>query len=97
MGCLEREKSCWGRGNRPWEQRWTECPLHPPPEAMQALWGEGPHHAEMEDLLRERAAARSAKRLGVLELMKAPALRKPLAVTVLLILSLQLSGLIAVE
>ncbi|KAJ6659172.1 hypothetical protein lerEdw1_019475 [Lerista edwardsae] len=66
-------------------------------KAMKELWGEGPHHAEMEDLLREAAAARTARSLGVLGVMTAPALRKPLGVTVLLILSLQLCGLIAVE
>ncbi|XP_066465945.1 solute carrier family 2, facilitated glucose transporter member 9-like isoform X2 [Tiliqua scincoides] len=64
--------------------------------AMKDLWGEGLHQAEMEDMMKEKATTKTAKNLGVLDLMKARSLRKPLYVTVLLIMSLQLCGLTAI-
>ncbi|XP_066465944.1 solute carrier family 2, facilitated glucose transporter member 11-like isoform X1 [Tiliqua scincoides] len=65
-------------------------------KAMKDLWGEGLHQAEMEDMMKEKATTKTAKNLGVLDLMKARSLRKPLYVTVLLIMSLQLCGLTAI-
>ncbi|XP_053136288.1 solute carrier family 2, facilitated glucose transporter member 11-like [Hemicordylus capensis] len=66
-------------------------------QAMRTLWGDGPHQAEMEDLMKEKAAsARSSQNLSVLEVMKEPSLRKPLSVVVLLIMTLQFSGMMAI-
>lgn len=64
---------------------------------MKDLWGGGCHQAELEDMMKEKEATKSSKNLSVLDVIKEPSLRMPLFITILLIMSLQLSGLSAVE
>uniref|UniRef100_A0A674JBV9 Major facilitator superfamily (MFS) profile domain-containing protein n=1 Tax=Terrapene triunguis TaxID=2587831 RepID=A0A674JBV9_9SAUR len=66
-------------------------------KAMKQLWGEGDHQAEFDDMMKEKAAMKSIKTMTVLEVMKEPALRWQLCIIILLMMSIQLCGLNAVE
>uniref|UniRef100_A0A8C4WRX5 Major facilitator superfamily (MFS) profile domain-containing protein n=1 Tax=Gopherus evgoodei TaxID=1825980 RepID=A0A8C4WRX5_9SAUR len=66
-------------------------------KAMKQLWGEGDHQAEFDDMMKEKAAMKSIKTMSVLEVMKEPALRRQLCIMHLLMMSIQLCGLNAVE
>lgn len=66
--------------------------------AMKTLWGGKHHHqAELEDLRREQAAQQSSRRRGILEVAKEPSLRWQMYMLVLSGVTLQLSGIQAVE
>ncbi|XP_060125795.1 solute carrier family 2, facilitated glucose transporter member 11-like [Zootoca vivipara] len=65
-------------------------------KAMKFLWGEGHHQAELEDMVKQKEDARSSKNLSVLEVMSEKSLRWPLGLSVLLIFTLNLSGLSAI-
>ncbi|KAJ7309667.1 hypothetical protein JRQ81_007726 [Phrynocephalus forsythii] len=65
-------------------------------KAMKDLWGDGCHKAEMEAIMREKEATGNSKSLTVLEVLKDTSLRRPLAITILLIMSLQTNGLSAI-
>uniref|UniRef100_A0A7M4DZU2 Major facilitator superfamily (MFS) profile domain-containing protein n=1 Tax=Crocodylus porosus TaxID=8502 RepID=A0A7M4DZU2_CROPO len=66
-------------------------------KAMKQLWGEGDHQEDIDDLMKEKAALKSTKTMGVLELIKEPSLRWQMNILILLVMTLQLSGLNAVE
>ncbi|XP_067406059.1 solute carrier family 2, facilitated glucose transporter member 11-like isoform X2 [Emydura macquarii macquarii] len=65
-------------------------------KAMKQLWGEGDHQAEIDDMMKEKAALKSIKTMSVLEVMKEPALRWQLYILILLVMSIQLCGLSAI-
>ncbi|XP_019362446.1 PREDICTED: solute carrier family 2, facilitated glucose transporter member 11-like isoform X1 [Gavialis gangeticus] len=65
-------------------------------KAMKQLWGEGNHQEDMDDLMKEKAALKSTKTMGVLELIKEPSLRWQMNILILLVMTLQLSGLNAI-
>ncbi|XP_020654820.3 solute carrier family 2, facilitated glucose transporter member 11 [Pogona vitticeps] len=65
-------------------------------QAMKDLWGDGCHEGEMEDIMKEKEATGSNKSLNVLEVLKGPSFRRPLAITILLMMSLQTNGLSAI-
>lgn len=65
--------------------------------AMKALWGEGQHQAELEDLKKQSDAMKSTKILSICELMKEPSLRWQLYMLVLIVSTVQLCGINAVE
>ncbi|XP_061459284.1 uncharacterized protein LOC133373488 [Rhineura floridana] len=65
-------------------------------KALKYLWGDAPCQAELEDMMKQKAAARGSKSLGVLELMKEQSLRWPLGIAILLIATLNLCGLSAI-
>lgn len=65
--------------------------------AITCLWGEGDHQAEIEDLKREKVAMAGAKGLRVLELLRTRSLRWQLYVMAVLLPTLQLCGINAVE
>lgn len=64
---------------------------------MKDLWGEGHHQAEMDDMMKQKAAMRNSKILSVLEVMKDKSLRPSLCIVFLLTSSMQWCGLSAVE
>nr|XP_060638842.1 solute carrier family 2, facilitated glucose transporter member 11-like [Anolis sagrei ordinatus] len=69
--------------------------------AMRTLWGPNcghRHEAQVEEILREAEAdaADGKRKWGALEVLRAPALRRPLALALLLVLGLQLCGLSAI-
>ncbi|NXF87044.1 GTR7 protein, partial [Eubucco bourcierii] len=67
-------------------------------KAIRKLWGEGDHQAEIDDIMKEKAAAmRSTKALRVLEVLKARSLRWQLYILMTLMTTLQLCGINAVE
>uniref|UniRef100_A0A8C3TEP3 Solute carrier family 2, facilitated glucose transporter member 5 n=1 Tax=Chelydra serpentina TaxID=8475 RepID=A0A8C3TEP3_CHESE len=66
-------------------------------KAIKQLWGEGDHQAEIDDILKEKAAMKSTKTLRVLELFKERSLRWQLYILVTIMTTLQLSGVNAVE
>uniref|UniRef100_A0A8C8RXF3 Major facilitator superfamily (MFS) profile domain-containing protein n=1 Tax=Pelusios castaneus TaxID=367368 RepID=A0A8C8RXF3_9SAUR len=66
-------------------------------KAMKQLWGEGDHQAEIDDMMKEKAAMKSIKTMSVLEVIKEPAVRWQLCILIILVMSLQFSGLSAVE
>uniref|UniRef100_A0A8C0GGC3 Major facilitator superfamily (MFS) profile domain-containing protein n=1 Tax=Chelonoidis abingdonii TaxID=106734 RepID=A0A8C0GGC3_CHEAB len=66
-------------------------------KAIKQLWGEGDHQAEIDDILKEKAAMKSTKNLRVLELFKERSLRWQLYILVTVMTTLQLSGVNAVE
>ncbi|XP_068013235.1 solute carrier family 2, facilitated glucose transporter member 11-like isoform X2 [Melanerpes formicivorus] len=66
-------------------------------KAIRKLWGEGDHQAEIDDILKEKAAAMtSPKTLRVLEVIKEPSLRWQLYILVTLVIGLQLCGINAI-
>ncbi|CAM5161341.1 unnamed protein product [Eretmochelys imbricata] len=65
-------------------------------KAIKQLWGEGDHQAEIDDILKEKAATKSTKTLRVLELFKERSLRWQLYFLVTIMTSLQLSGVNAI-
>ncbi|XP_028566723.2 solute carrier family 2, facilitated glucose transporter member 11-like isoform X1 [Podarcis muralis] len=65
-------------------------------KAMKFLWGEGHHQAELEDMVKQKEDMRSSKNLSVLEVMSEKSVRWPLGLSVLLIFTLNLSGLSAI-
>ncbi|NXA37963.1 GTR5 protein, partial [Eudromia elegans] len=66
-------------------------------KAIRKLWGEGDHQAEIDDMLKEKAAMASTKSLRVLELIKERSLRWQLYILMTVITTLQLCGINAVE
>ncbi|NXX44019.1 GTR11 protein, partial [Tricholaema leucomelas] len=67
-------------------------------KAIRKLWGEGDHQAEIDDIMKEKAAAMtSAKALRVLEVLKERSLRWQLYILMTLVTTLQLCGINAVE
>uniref|UniRef100_K7F6Z8 Solute carrier family 2, facilitated glucose transporter member 5 n=1 Tax=Pelodiscus sinensis TaxID=13735 RepID=K7F6Z8_PELSI len=65
-------------------------------KAIKQLWGDRDHQAEIDDILKEKAAIKSTKSLRVLEVFKDQSLRWQLYVLVIVMTTLQLSGVNAV-
>lgn len=65
--------------------------------AMKQLWGEGNYHTEFDDMMKEKAVTKGTKIMNVLEVLKEPSIYPQLGTMLLLLLSLQLCGLSAVE
>ncbi|KAM7034352.1 uncharacterized protein M8220_011468 [Acridotheres tristis] len=65
-------------------------------KAIRQLWGEGQHQAEIDDLMKEKATMKNTKILSVLELVKEPAFRWQLYMTVTLTATIQLCGINAI-
>lgn len=65
--------------------------------AMKQLWGEGNFQSEFDDMMKEKALTKGTKIMNVLEVLKEPSVYPQLSTMVLLLLSLQLCGLSAVE
>uniref|UniRef100_A0A8C3C631 Solute carrier family 2, facilitated glucose transporter member 5 n=1 Tax=Cairina moschata TaxID=8855 RepID=A0A8C3C631_CAIMO len=66
-------------------------------KAIRKLWGEGDHQAEVDDIMKEKAAVTSTKTLRVLEVIKERSLRWQLYILVTVMTTLQLCGINAVE
>nr|XP_033810930.1 solute carrier family 2, facilitated glucose transporter member 9-like isoform X4 [Geotrypetes seraphini] len=64
--------------------------------AIKQLWGEGDHHDEIEDMMREQAARKGTKILSILELLREKSLRWQLYCVFALIIALQLCGINAI-
>lgn len=78
--------------------RWWENMLHSVPSvAMKQLWGEDNYHTELDDMMKEKAVTKGTKIMNVLEMLKEPSVHPQLYTMLLLLLSLQLCGLSAVE
>ncbi|KAJ7423763.1 hypothetical protein WISP_32704 [Willisornis vidua] len=65
-------------------------------KAIRQLWGEGHHQAEIDDIMKEKAAMKNTKILSVLELVKEPAFRWQLYMLVILTSTIQLCGINAI-
>ncbi|XP_067406068.1 solute carrier family 2, facilitated glucose transporter member 11-like isoform X2 [Emydura macquarii macquarii] len=65
-------------------------------KAIKQLWGEGDHQAEIDDILKEKAAMKNSKTLRVLEIFKERSLRWQLYILVTIMTTLQLSGVNAI-
>ncbi|KFW85706.1 Solute carrier family 2, facilitated glucose transporter member 5, partial [Manacus vitellinus] len=65
-------------------------------KAIRQLWGEGHHQAEIDDIMKEKATMKNTKILSVLELLKEPAFRWQLYMTIILTATVQLCGINAV-
>lgn len=65
--------------------------------AMKQLWGEGNYHTEFDDLMKEKAMTKGTKIMNVLEVLRERSVHPQLCTMLLLLLSLQLCGLSAVE
>ncbi|XP_053135120.1 solute carrier family 2, facilitated glucose transporter member 11-like isoform X2 [Hemicordylus capensis] len=65
-------------------------------KAIQQLWGEGDHQAEIEDLKKEKESMAGTKSLRVLEILKTRSLRWQLYVVIVLMTTLQLCGINAI-
>ncbi|NXU85270.1 GTR5 protein, partial [Xiphorhynchus elegans] len=65
-------------------------------KAIRQLWGEGHHQAEIDDIMKEKATMKNTKILSVLELVKEPASRWQLYMTIILTATIQLCGINAV-
>uniref|UniRef100_A0A8C4UCB3 Solute carrier family 2, facilitated glucose transporter member 5 n=1 Tax=Falco tinnunculus TaxID=100819 RepID=A0A8C4UCB3_FALTI len=65
-------------------------------KAIRKLWGEGDHQAEIDDIMKEKAAMTSTKTLRVLEVIKARSLRWQLYILVTVMTTLQLCGINAI-
>nr|XP_033810928.1 solute carrier family 2, facilitated glucose transporter member 11-like isoform X2 [Geotrypetes seraphini] len=65
-------------------------------KAIKQLWGEGDHHDEIEDMMREQAARKGTKILSILELLREKSLRWQLYCVFALIIALQLCGINAI-
>ncbi|KGL79184.1 Solute carrier family 2, facilitated glucose transporter member 11, partial [Tinamus guttatus] len=59
-------------------------------KAIRKLWGEGDHQAEIDDMMKEKAAMASTKSLRVLEIIKERSLRWQLYILMTVITTLQL-------
>ncbi|KFU95026.1 Solute carrier family 2, facilitated glucose transporter member 7, partial [Chaetura pelagica] len=66
-------------------------------KAIRKLWGEGDHQAEIDDIMKEKAAMTSTKSLRVLEVIKERSLRWQLYILMTAMTTLQLCGINAVE
>ncbi|NXV07075.1 GTR9 protein, partial [Cettia cetti] len=66
-------------------------------KAMKQLWGEGNYHTEFDDLMKEKAITKGTKIMNVLEVLRERSVYPQLCTMLLLLLSLQLCGLSAVE
>ncbi|KFQ87969.1 Solute carrier family 2, facilitated glucose transporter member 7, partial [Phoenicopterus ruber ruber] len=66
-------------------------------KAIRKLWGEGDHQAEIDDIMKEKAAMTSTKTLRVLEVIKERSLRWQLYILMTVMTTLQLCGINAVE
>ncbi|NXU28873.1 GTR9 protein, partial [Thalassarche chlororhynchos] len=66
-------------------------------KAMKQLWGEGNYHTEFDDMMKEKAVTKGTKIMNVLEVLKEPSVYPQLSTMLLLLLSLQLCGLSAVD
>ncbi|XP_066466053.1 solute carrier family 2, facilitated glucose transporter member 11-like [Tiliqua scincoides] len=66
-------------------------------KAMETFWGKGHHQAELDDLRKERATLKSARSKSVWEVVKDPSLRWQLYMLVLTVVTMQLSGINAVD
>ncbi|NXO28809.1 GTR9 protein, partial [Cisticola juncidis] len=66
-------------------------------KAMKQLWGEGNYQTEFDDLLKEKAITKGTKIMNVLEVLRERSVYPQLCTMLLLLLSLQLCGLSAVE
>ncbi|KAF2976308.1 hypothetical protein EK904_002745, partial [Melospiza melodia maxima] len=66
-------------------------------KAMKQLWGEGNYQTEFDDLMKEKAITKGTKIMNVLEVLREGSVRPQLCTMLLLLLSLQLCGLSAVE
>lgn len=64
---------------------------------MKQLWGEGNYHTEFDDLMKEKAITKGTKIMNVLEVLRERSVYPQLCTMLLLLLSLQLCGLSAVE
>lgn len=64
---------------------------------METFWGKGQHQAELDELRKERAALKSARSKSIWEVVKDPSLRWQLYMLVLTVVTMQLSGINAVE
>uniref|UniRef100_A0A8C3VCK9 Solute carrier family 2, facilitated glucose transporter member 5 n=1 Tax=Catharus ustulatus TaxID=91951 RepID=A0A8C3VCK9_CATUS len=62
-------------------------------KAIRQLWGEGQHQAEIDDIMKEKAAMKNTKILSVLELVKEPAFRWQLYMIIILTATIQLCGI----
>jgi len=72
--------------------------LHSVPSvAMKQLWGEENCRTEFDDMVKEKAVTKGTKIMNVLEMLKEPSVHPQLCTMLLLLLSLQLCGLSAVE
>ncbi|XP_008927833.2 solute carrier family 2, facilitated glucose transporter member 11-like [Manacus vitellinus] len=65
-------------------------------KAIRQLWGEGHHQAEIDDIMKEKATMKNTKILSVLELLKEPAFRWQLYMTIILTATVQLCGINAI-
>ncbi|XP_060105701.1 solute carrier family 2, facilitated glucose transporter member 11-like [Heteronotia binoei] len=65
-------------------------------QAMKDLWGEGHHQAEMDDMMKQKAAMKNSKILSIPEVLKDKSLRPSLCIVFLLTLSMQWCGLSAI-
>ncbi|XP_077165248.1 solute carrier family 2, facilitated glucose transporter member 11-like [Paroedura picta] len=65
-------------------------------QAMKDLWGEGHHQAEMDDMMKQKAAMKNSNVLSILEVLKDKSLRPSLCIIFLLTLSMQWCGLSAI-
>lgn len=78
--------------------RWWKNMLHSVPSvAMKQLWGEENCRTEFDDMVKEKAVTKGTKIMNVLEMLKEPSVHPQLCTMLLLLLSLQLCGLSAVE
>ncbi|NXS87357.1 GTR9 protein, partial [Erpornis zantholeuca] len=66
-------------------------------KAMKQLWGEGNYHTEFDDLMKEKAITKGTKIMNVLEVLRERSVYPQLCTMLLLLLSLQLCGLSAVD
>lgn len=65
--------------------------------AIRKLWGDGDYQAEIDDIMKEKGAVASTKTLRVLEVIKERSLRWQLYVLMIVMTTLQLCGINAVE
>ncbi|XP_053135118.1 solute carrier family 2, facilitated glucose transporter member 11-like isoform X2 [Hemicordylus capensis] len=65
-------------------------------KAMKILWGEGHHQAELEDLRKELATLKGTRSSSVWEVVKDPSLRWQVYTLLLLVITMQLSGINAI-
>ncbi|KAM6318268.1 solute carrier family 2, facilitated glucose transporter member 11-like [Podargus strigoides] len=65
-------------------------------KAIRKLWGEGDHQAEIDDIMKEKAAMASTKTLRVLEVIKEQSLRWQLYILMTVMTTLQLCGINAI-
>ncbi|XP_053326611.1 solute carrier family 2, facilitated glucose transporter member 9-like [Spea bombifrons] len=65
-------------------------------KALKQLWGDRDHQTEIDEMLKEQAARKSARCLSVLGLLREPSLRWQLYMLIALTIALQLSGVNAI-